>query len=199
TEHLLGLSHGWHPRRVDVGRVNGRHFLFSSGVGLDASVVARVDAHPRLKARGGQWYYAAAAIATFTRRYLVSPPRLRVALGDEPVAGVTAIVQCSDPYTYFGDRPVRMGEGATLHSGDLAGVVLERANPLDLATVSWRMLSSRAQLGRHRHVHPFSAVRDLTVISADERPLALQVDGDHIGDVREAAYASVPSALLVLS
>ena len=31
--------------------------LFSAGVGLDASVVERVDAHPRLKARLGEWYY----------------------------------------------------------------------------------------------------------------------------------------------
>ncbi len=35
------------PARVDLGRVNDRYFTFSSGVGLDASVVERVDAHPR--------------------------------------------------------------------------------------------------------------------------------------------------------
>src|SRR3984957_6379110 len=34
TEHLLGMAHDWNPRRVDVGRVNDRHFVFSSGVGL---------------------------------------------------------------------------------------------------------------------------------------------------------------------
>src|SRR5689334_776747 len=28
TEHLLGLAHAWHPRRVAVGQVNGRYFLF---------------------------------------------------------------------------------------------------------------------------------------------------------------------------
>ena len=57
TEHLLRLTDDWRPRRVDVARVNERHFLFSAGVGLDASVVERVDAHPRLKARIGEWYY----------------------------------------------------------------------------------------------------------------------------------------------
>ena len=36
TEHLLGLAHDWQPRRVDVGKVNDRFFLFSAGVGLDA-------------------------------------------------------------------------------------------------------------------------------------------------------------------
>src|SRR5450755_4833301 len=85
TEHLLAMAHDWRPRRVDVGRVNDRHFLFSAGVGLDASVVAHVDAHPRLKARGGEWYYAWTGIRTFNRRYLVHPPRLTVGLGDERV------------------------------------------------------------------------------------------------------------------
>src|SRR5437588_9372888 len=56
TEHLLQLADDWRPRRLDLGHVNERKFLFSAGVGLDASVVERVDAHPRLKARLGEWY-----------------------------------------------------------------------------------------------------------------------------------------------
>src|SRR5947209_9272857 len=43
TEHLLGLADDWRPRRVDVGVVNDRRFVFSAGVGLGASVVERVD------------------------------------------------------------------------------------------------------------------------------------------------------------
>src|SRR5947209_14396731 len=43
TEHLLRLADDWRPRRVDVGVVNGRRFVFSAGVGLGASVVERVD------------------------------------------------------------------------------------------------------------------------------------------------------------
>ena len=58
------------PAPVDLGRVNGRHFMFSSGIGLDASVVERVDAHPRLKARFGAWYYSYAAVGIFNRQYL---------------------------------------------------------------------------------------------------------------------------------
>ena len=49
TEHLLGLADDWRPRPVDLGAVNGRLFTFSAGAGLDASVVRRVDSHPRLK------------------------------------------------------------------------------------------------------------------------------------------------------
>jgi diacylglycerol kinase family enzyme len=199
TEHLLGLAHDWRPRWVDVGRVNDRYFLFSSGVGLDASVVKRVDAHPRLKARVGEYYYAWTAVGAFNRHYLFRPPRLQTDLEGELVDGVTTIVQSASPYTYFGNRPVHMGEGATLESGDLAGVVLRRASLIDIPTITWRALSKRARLARHRRVHAFSGVTGLGVRSLDERPLPLQVDGDYIGEVHEARFESRPLAMLVVA
>ena len=93
TEHLLLMADAWHPQRVDIGWVEQRRFLFSAGVGLDASVVERVDAHPRLKARFGEWYYTSTSVQTFARNYLVHPPRLEAELAGETVAGVTVIVQ----------------------------------------------------------------------------------------------------------
>ncbi|HEY2258451.1 MAG TPA: diacylglycerol kinase family protein [Solirubrobacteraceae bacterium] len=199
TEYLLGLAHAWQPRAVDVGLVNDRYFVFSAGVGLDASVVKRVDAHPRLKARLGEYYYTWTAVGAFNRHYLVRPPRLRTDFGGETVDGVTTIVQNAAPYTYFGNRPVHMGEGATLDGGDLAGVVLQRASPVDIPTITWRALAKRARLARHRRVHPFSEVTQLAVRSLDDRALPLQVDGDYIGDVQEARFESHPRAMLVVA
>jgi diacylglycerol kinase family enzyme len=199
TEHLLRMADDWHPRHVDLARVNGRHFVFSAGVGLDASVVERVDAHPRLKARLGEWYYTWTAIGAFNRRYLVQPPRLVAELGDELVDGVTAIVQNASPYTYFGERPVQLVEGAQLDSGDLAGIVLRRGRPIDMPTITWRALSSRARVGRHRHTHAFTGLRDFTIRSRDERPLPVQVDGDYIGEAHEAAFSVIPGGITVIS
>jgi diacylglycerol kinase family enzyme len=199
TEHLLGLAHDWHPRRVDAGKVNERAFLFSAGVGLDAAVVEHVDAHPRLKARVGEYYYAWTAARTVHRHYMVHPPRLEAQIGDETVPGVTAIVQNAEPYTYFGNRPVHMGEGATLDSGDLAGLILQRAGPIDIPTITWRALSKRARLVRHRKVHAFAEVQSLRVRSADERTLPLQVDGDYIGTVGDAEFSVLPGGMLVVA
>src|ERR671932_1893957 len=78
TEHLLGMADRFHPRRIDLARAGDRHFTFSAGVGLDASVVQRVDAHPYRKARFGEWYFTWTAIGTFNRRFLRNPPRVRV-------------------------------------------------------------------------------------------------------------------------
>jgi diacylglycerol kinase family enzyme len=199
TEHLLRMADDWRPRRVDLGFLNERAFLFAAGVGLDASVVQRVDAHPRLKARLGEWYYTWTGIGTFNRRYLLRPPRLETLLDGESIKGVTTIVQNAAPYTYFGDRPVHMGEGATLDSGDLAGVVLRRASPIDIPTITWRALSKRARLSRHRKVHPFAGVHGLRVRSLDDRPLPLQVDGDYIGEAAEASFRVKPGGILVAS
>jgi diacylglycerol kinase family enzyme len=199
TEHLLRIADDWRPRRVDLGDVNGRKFTFSAGVGLDASVVERVDAHPRLKARLGEWYYTVTGVNTFTRRYLVHPPRLEAMIGDERVTGVSAIIQNAAPYTYFGSRPVEMAEGASLTSGGLAGLILERARPTDIPTIIWRALSKRARVTKHRHVHPFGGVGALTLRSLDDRPLPLQVDGDYIGEVPEARFGLTPRGIMVVS
>ena len=184
---------------MDIGSVNERKFVFSAGVGLDASVVERVDAHPHLKARYGEWYYTVTGVTTFTRRYLLHPPRLEARLGDETIAGVTAIIQNSTPYTYFGDRPVQMAEGATLTSGDLAGVVLDRARPTDVPTILGRALLSDFKVSRHRHVHSFSGLAGAPHPHSRRRPLPLQVDGDYLGEVAEAVFGVTPGGIAVVS
>jgi diacylglycerol kinase family enzyme len=199
TERLLLMADDWHPKRVDLGSVNGRMFLFSAGVGLDASVVERVDAHPKLKSKYGEWYYTVTGVSTFTRRYLIHPPRLEAHVGSETIAGVTVIVQNSTPYTFFGDKPVEMAQGATLTSGDLAVVVLDRARPTDIPSILGRALASNLKVSGHRHVHPFSGVDGFLVKSGDERPLPLQVDGDYLGDVDEAAFGVIARGLAVVS
>jgi diacylglycerol kinase family enzyme len=199
TEHMLYMADEWRPRKVDLGRVNERHFAFSSGVGLDASVVERVDAHPRLKSRLGEYYFTYAALTTFARRYLVRPTRLVLETGDERYEGVTAIVQNTTPYTYFGRRPIEIAEGTELTSGSLSAVVLKRASPLDMPTVAWRAFSPRARMLRHRRVAGIVGADEMRVSSLDGRPMPLQVDGDHIGELTEAVYRAVPDGLTVVS
>jgi diacylglycerol kinase family enzyme len=200
TEHLLHLADAWRPRRVDVGTANDRCFAFSSGVGLDASVVARVDAHPRLKARVGEYYFTYAAITTFMRRYLVAPPRLVVAIdGAAEVAGVTAIVQNAAPYTYFKRRRIEIADGPDMSDGTLSGAVLTRASPLDVPAILWRAFSRRAVVGRHPRVHTYRGAISVHVRSTDARPLPLQVDGDHVGEVPEVRYGVRGRTLAVVS
>src|SRR5918994_1983880 len=198
TEHLLRLADAWRPRAVDLGRVNDRWFTFSAGAGLDATVVERVDAHPRLKARFGPYYYAQAAVATFLEKYVVDPPHVIATAAGEEVKGVSVFVQNTQPYTYFRRRPVNLSDGATLQSGDLSGAVLTRANAIDVPTIAFRLLSKRATVGGHRRVHAFEGLDGLRVRSADDRPVPVQVDGDYIGTHEEAVFSVLPGGLNVL-
>jgi diacylglycerol kinase family enzyme len=228
TEHLLAMADDWQPRKVDIGMVNGRCFTFASGLGLDASVVERVDSNPHLKARYGPWFFTWAAISTFIRRYLLRPPRLVVHVGaeslpahsggkrsrkarrwrsrkaelgasDRALHGVTAVVQNGSPFTYFQNRPIEIAEDTTLDSGTLSGAVLHRARPIDMPFIAWRAFSKRAHLARHRQITPVPGITELTVASADGKLLPLQVDGDYLGEVAEARYSIVPRALNVVA
>jgi diacylglycerol kinase family enzyme len=199
TEHLLAMADDWRPRRVDLGVVNGRGFTFASGLGLDASVVERVDANPRKKARLGAYYFTWVAVTTFARRYLVRPPRLQVQLAGRTLEGVTAIIQNGSPFTYFQNRPIEIAEGAALNSGSLSGGVLHRATPVSMPFIAWRAFSRRARVTRHRQVTGLEDFCELTVRSADDRLLPLQIDGDYIGEVQEARYSILPAALNVIS
>ena len=200
TEHLLDLADCWAPRRVDLGRVNGRYFAFTAGVGIDASVVAHVDAHPRLKARYGANYFLLTALRTFSGRYRRRPPRMLVSAdGAEAVAGVTAIVQNGEHYTYFNDRPVTAAAGGGLETATLTGLVLRRAHVVDVPAILARALSRRRRLVDHRMVHGFAPFTELVLHSADDRPLPLQVDGDYLGDVDEARFDVAAAGLSVVS
>jgi diacylglycerol kinase family enzyme len=199
TEHLLGMADDWRPRKADLGVVNGRCFTFASGLGLDASVVQRVDSNPHLKARFGAYYFTWAAVSTFTRRYIVKPPNLMVDLDGKQHTGVTAIVQNGSPFTYFQNRPIEVADGPRLDSGSLETSVLRRARPLDMPSIAFRAFSKRARLSGHRQVKPLGEAVELTVSSADEHPLPLQVDGDYLGEVMEARYSLLPGELSVIS
>ena len=200
TEHLLRAADDFEPRRIDTGIVNGRHFVFASGIGLDASVVARVDAHPRLKARLGPWYFTYAAIGTFNRKYLVKPVRVRVEVEGETIDGVTVIVQNGDPFTYFRNRPIRICPGRDLDDGRLGMAVLKKSTLGEIPTVVARVFSAKAEtVQRHRQIAGIDAVDAARVVSVDDRKFPLQVDGDYIGEFDEVEYRVGPRSLCVVS
>src|SRR5256714_12856343 len=200
TEHLLRLADDFRPRRVDLGRANERFFVFSSGVGLDARVTERVDAHPYRKARFGPWYYTYVAVVTYNRRYLARAPRLRVEADERSLEAITVIVQNTDPYTYFGRRPIRICEGAGLETGTISLTALKRGTVLALPTLVPRLFSGRARtVQRHRQLEGFPEVTEARVESADGGPLPLQVDGDYIGEFDAVDYGVLPGGLLALA
>lgn len=209
TEHLLALADDFRPRPIDLGLANGRRFLFACGAGLDAATTRVVDANPKLKARAGRWFYASVAVARFYRDYLRDPVRLRMTVGDGPQAerfeGITAIAQNSDPYTYFGDRPVRVCEGASIDNGTLSVAVLRRAAQRDVPTLATRFLARGLKATDHRQLDHREHVAAAVVesVSRDDggepRSFPVEVDGDYIGDHPRLELGIEPGALRIVA
>jgi diacylglycerol kinase family enzyme len=205
TEHLIGLADDFRPRKIDLGRIDGRRFVFACGMGLDATVVKRVDAHPRMKARAGQWYFTWAAVSDFYREYLRNPIRMAVDLEDNRFEGITTVLQNSDPFTYFGKRPVRVCEGAALDNGTLSLAVLRRAAQRDMPTIVGRVFSERNRPYKHRQIEHAEGVTEALVRSVSDdadgviRPFPVQVDGDYIGDFTELKVGIDPKALTIVA
>ena len=205
TEHLIGLADDFRPRKIDLGRCNGRHFVFACGVGLDATVVKRVDAHPRLKTRARQWYYTWAAITGFYRHYLRDPVQLEVEVAGEKHHGVTAIAQNSDPFTYFANLPIRICDDVAVDDGTFSFALLERAKQRDMIPIASRVLSRRLRVSAHRRIETFEKVSDAHVasVSTDDegqaRPFPVQVDGDYIGEYTELSFSVAPRALTIVA
>lgn len=205
TEHLIGIADDFRPRKIDLGRINGRYFVFACGMGLDATVVRRVDAHPRMKARAGRWYFTWAAVSAFYRRYLRDPVRISVELEDNRFEGITTVVQNSDPFTYFGNSPVRVCEGAALDNGTLSLAVLRRAAQRDMPTIAGRVFSKRFRPHAHRQIDHAEGVTEALVSAISSEPdgtqrrFPVQVDGDYVGEFAEVRLGIEPRALTIVS
>ena len=201
TERLLRLAEGFTPRRVDLGRVNGRHFVFSSGVGLDADVTRWVDERPKAKSRGGVATFTFAAINTYLRDYRGRPAQLAVETADgSRYEGLSALVQNSDPYTYFGARPIRVCEDAAIDNGSLSMMVMQRAASRDVPGAVRRLFSAGGTLATHPQAASLTELRHARVVPAagnEERTLPVEADGEYIGRHPEIVYESSPGALLV--
>jgi diacylglycerol kinase family enzyme len=200
TEHVLGLADDWRPRRIDLGTVNGRAFTYSSGFGLDASVVKRIEASPELKRhRLREYFFVYAAVETVLRHYVRNPPRMDVEVDGQTTRAIATIVQNGAQFTYLDDKPIFIAEGGGLDSGSLAGVALRGVKPRDIPAIALRLLSSKRTVVGQRQIHAFSGVDGLRCVSADGRAIPLHVDGDHVGDVTEAVFGVRPGVLGVVA
>ncbi|WP_133852765.1 diacylglycerol/lipid kinase family protein [Labedaea rhizosphaerae] len=201
THQLLRAIDERRSRRVGLGRVEPnvavetgpRWFTFNAGVGLDADVVAGVD-RKRGK-RASQLLYLRVAVAEYLRPKHERPDLTVLVPGHEPVSGLKlAFVSNTDPWTYLGDRPVRLSPGTTFEGG----LGLFGLRTLGLPTVARHLRQALSPSGKQKG-RKLVGLEDvpLVVVRAEE-PARLQVDGDLIGERTEVVFTSVPDALNVV-
>jgi diacylglycerol kinase family enzyme len=192
-------------RRVSLGSVNGRFYLFHVGVGFDAAVVAQVERRAALKRYIGAAFFAVATVDTWARHYDRQHPHFRIELeqadGDQTVIddGYFAVLMNTNPYTFLGDRPFNLAPAANL-DGPLTAVVLRSLGAsvlLRLAAAALRPDAATRGVGQHRKV----AVID-NVVSAHlqpHSPVPYQVDGDYLGDTSDLRFRWEPESLRLIA
>jgi len=187
------LARGAKPRRISLGRVNGRRFTFSAGLGLDAELVRRVDAMGRESGRrAGDVAFARTLLGILAERRGRFDPAMEV-VGVGRVA--FALVANCDPYSYAGRLPLRVAPRARFELGlDLVAPRSLRAGALP--RVAWWVLAGRGQ-ERSRHLLYVHDADELRMVC--DAPLPLQVDGEDLGDVGEAHFEAERDALQVLT
>jgi diacylglycerol kinase family enzyme len=190
---LAALARG-SIRRVGLGSVNGRYFLFHVGMGFDAAVVAQVERRAGLKRYAGHPLFVYAGFDTWIRHYDRSRPRFSVRFEDGSVVddGYLCICLNTNPYTYLGNRPLSLAAEATLERG-LASVTLRTL----AFGRTMRIIGSALATGRHLRTSRWTDHRvDQTAITVEGYgPFPYQVDGDHLGDVTRLELRHAPAAL----
>ena len=92
---------------IGLGRVNGRHFCFHTGVGYDAAVVREVERRASLKRWFGHPLFIEAALRTWLVGYDRRTPHYSLTSPDAgPVDGYFTVVLNTNPYTFLGNRPL---------------------------------------------------------------------------------------------
>ena len=194
TGDLLDALADGHIRRVGLGSVNGRYFLFHVGMGFDAAAVAQVERRSGLKRYAGHPLFVFAGLDTWIRHYDRSRPRFSVRFADGSVVddGYFSICLNTNPYTYLGNRPLNLATEATLDRG-LAVVTLRTLAFGRTMRIIGSALGNGKHLRSSRWTDHRTDLSSLTVTGYG--PFPYQVDGDHLGDTELLEIKHEPNVL----
>lgn len=183
------------PQRVPLGRIGERYFAVNCGIGLDAAVVERVERRQFAKRFAGDLWFIWSGLRVFFGAYDRRRPHLKLSFDGQERDGLyLAIVQNTDPYTYLGDRPIRPCATATLKGG-LGVMALDSMRAGTFAKVAASAVGSGRRV-KSRHA---VCLEDVSLLDFEsDVPLAIQVDGEFVGEMSEGRIELVPDALGLL-
>ena len=185
-------------RTIGLGLAADRYFTFSAGLGMDAEVVREVD---RMRAQGRR-ESVPLFLRTMVRQYYRGTDRRRPALtverdGEPPISGLfMTIVTNRSPWTYFRGRPLLPVPNPDFNSG-LDLLALRRIRVTTIVNAIGQMLYVRSRPPRGRDMLSVLGSESLTLRSV--RPIALQADGEYLGETEMVKFQFVPHALRVVA
>jgi diacylglycerol kinase family enzyme len=197
TGAILGALRLGRFRQIGLGRANGLWFTCNAGLGMDAEVIAAMEAQRGRGHKATPTRY----VATALRQYFTGTDRRRPALtvlpSDRPAVGhvFLGIVQNCAPWTYMGGVPVNACPQASFDTGlDLFAV--RDLGVVASLQVTGRILRSSSAPARSGGLYVGHDLAEFAV--AASRDVAFQVDGEGLAPTRHVRFESVPKALRIV-
>jgi diacylglycerol kinase family enzyme len=191
------LSRGFDVKRVPTLAVEGRSYqtefsrsvLFSLGVGPDAAVVQAAEQDPLKKRSFGSIHYARTAVATIRRDLRKRHPTVTILAGERELHGIGLLAQFHDVYSYFGNRPLIIGE-----PNPIAVLVVEQ---LRLRRVP-AILRAAGKKGSLDAVEGLTVWEDVTTFEVRSPiPVEAQADGELLAAITQMRVTYQPDSLTV--
>jgi diacylglycerol kinase family enzyme len=177
-------------RHISTGRVNGRRFAFSAGMGIDAEVVRRIDERgrsPQGRRPGDLAFVGTFARVIFERRGRFEPVLEVVGYGPAALLLVSNV----KPYSFLRALAIQAAPEAVFEAG-LDFLAPRSLTPRTLPPLLFALASGRPARNAFRG-------HDLDRIEVRcDLPLPLQADGEDLGDVTEASFEAERGAISVL-
>jgi diacylglycerol kinase family enzyme len=182
-------------RRINVGKINSRYFIYSTGIGLDAEVVKRVEQDPNRDNTKREWLFMKHAWAAGTTTFRTTEPLLSLQVEGEEPRDLIFLVCCNgSPLTYFKRWPVDACPEVRLDLG-LDIMAMSKVRLGTAPRIAWSVFVSRS----HPYWRNSSYWHDIASATVKAgKPMPAQVDGDYIGEIEEATLELVPDALDLL-
>ena len=191
AERLADALEQGRTRTISVGVVNGRRFGFNAGIGFDAELVRRIEAHRSRAGRPGDLAFTLQVVRLIAEHRARFPPAIEV---EGHGRAAFAFVGNTDPHTFVGRFPLHVAPRAQFEGGlDLIAPRSVRA--LEVVRLARYVATGRGQLDDPRILALHD--EDRIAIRCDA-PLPLQVDGEDLGDVTEASFECERGAVRVL-
>ena len=180
-------------RRISLGRVNGRRFGFSAGIGFDAELVRRVDALGRAAdgRRAGDLKFIFEVVRLIAERRGRFRPAVEI---EGRGRAAFALVANCDPYAFAAGLPLHIAPHARFELGlDLVAPVDVR--PTTIPRLLRYMVTGKGQESDAEIVYAHDV--DRVEVHCDT-PMPLQADGEDLGDVTEFVCEAERDAVSVL-
>ena len=185
-------------RTIGLGLAADRYFTFSAGLGMDAEVVREVD---RMRAQGRR-ESVPLFLQAMMRQYYRGTDRHQPTLtlerdGEPPISGLfMTIITNRSPWTYLRGRPLLPVPNPDFNSG-LDLLALRRIRLSTIVNAVGQRLYVRSRPPRGRNLVSVLGSEALTLRSV--RPIALQADGEYLGETEAVKFQFVPRALRVVT